>query len=404
LETIRQYAQEHLDKSGAADDLRAAHANYYADFAEIAIPGVAGPDGIDWEHRFEREIDNVRLALAWASETEDADTALRLLGVWADSPYVQVGDAVHGTLGTWAFDAVFALPGAAEHPKYPAALVICAGSAWGRGDQELARRRCDEALAAEQRLGTYPSFGLWFVRSNIALAQGRLADALDDAGHGVALARARAEPAQLAVALSLSALVYALSGDPAAALPDAEEVVVLTHRLVNPHVAQNALALAAFALGDSEPERAIALAREAIDLAGPSEHSTSWSIAADLAARHGDRRDALTYAAKAIETLQWLGNRTALGNVIGRTVAPLLVDDDLEATAILQGAGDALAPGYAHAPHTLEAEQRASATLDATLGAARRHELYARGMAMTDTEAVAYANSAIARSLDQDAT
>ncbi len=63
--------------------------------------------------------------------------------------------------------------------------------------------------------------------------------------------------------------------------------------------------------------------------------------------------------------------------LIGR-VASVLVADDPEATAVLQGAGDDLAPGYAHAPHVVEAERHAVAAVDTTLGAARRHELYAK--------------------------
>ena len=41
-------------------------------------------------------------------------------------------------------------------------------------------------------------------------------------------------------------------------------------------------------------------------------------------------------------------------------------------STVLLGAGDALSPGYAHAPHTVEAERQAYATLDASLGVAPR--------------------------------
>ena len=62
LETIRQYAQEHLDTSGDGDRLRAEHAAYYAGFSETAIANATGPDGIEWERRFQHEFDNFRAA------------------------------------------------------------------------------------------------------------------------------------------------------------------------------------------------------------------------------------------------------------------------------------------------------------------------------------------------------
>ena len=399
LETIRQYAQECLDDSGDGDRLRTKHAAYYAGFAEVAIAGAVGSDGIAWERRLEREFDNFRAAITWATDTRDVDTALRLIGLWDAA--TQVLDAGLSATSRWACDTILAMPGASEHPKYPSVLATAAIHAWEQGDQERARRRSDEALAAEARLGTDPSIGLRLVRATIAQSQGRTDEAVEFAHHAVALARARGDSARLLQALAWSAFVYAIAGDAAAALPDADEAVALIHRLPNPHAVQVPLTLAAFALGDSAPERALALAREAIELAGAPDHNLAWSIAGDLAARHGDRRDALVYMGRAIETHHWLGQRLPLGTVIGR-VGSLIADNDPEAAAVLQGAGDARASGFAHAPHTVEAEKRAIAIIDAALGEPRRHELYAQGAAMTDADAIAYAKSAITRSLARD--
>jgi predicted ATPase/class 3 adenylate cyclase len=396
LETIRQYAQEHLDDSGDGDRLRAAHGAYFAVFAELAIPNAVGPDGIEWERRVQREFDNIRAALIWATETGDLDTAIRLLAVW-DAP-AQFPDPSLMSTARWASDTVLARPEASEHPKYPAALGGAGFLAWAEGDQDLARRRCDEALAAEERLGSSPSIGIWNVLTQTSLAEGHATEAVEHAQRAVALARGRGEPASLAQTLATSALAQALAGDPTAALPAAEEAVVLIHRLANPHVLENALAMAAFALGDSEPERALALAREAVALSAPGEPNAACGIAGYLAARQGDRRAALTYYAEAIDTMHWMGNRTGLGAILG-SVATLLPDRDPEATAVLLGAGDALAPGYSHATQTVEARTIAIATVDASLGTPRRHELHAQGMTLNDADAATYANAAILRSL-----
>jgi hypothetical protein len=258
-------------------------------------------------------------------------------------------------------------------------------------------RRCEEAIAAE-RLGTEPSILVWLTRSMAMMAQGRPEDATAHAEHAVALSRRRGEPAWLGWSLACSAMSHAMQGDAASARPDAEEVVTLTRQLANPKIMENALALAAFALGDSDSERALALSLEAVEL---SERSLAWGVAGDLAARQGDERHALQYFATAMRNAHWLGNRTAVGTMIGR-IGDLLAEPDPEVSAMLQGVGRALAPRYAHAPHTLAAHQRAVATLGFSLGTARREELYAQGKRMTDEEAVAYANAAINRRLEEE--
>jgi tetratricopeptide (TPR) repeat protein len=399
LETIRQYAQEHLDQSGDADRIHTRDAAYYADFGEVALPSTAGPEGIDWERRLERELDNIGAAVRWAIATQDTDTAVRLFAMW-QAPIV-TADPTFNATGRWAVTTLLEMPGASEHPGYPAALACAATIAWEQSDPDLAMRRCDEAIAAEQRLGTEPSILIWLARAMSTMAQGRPDDATAYAEHAVALSRRRGEPAWLGWSLAISAMSRAMQGDATRARPDAEEVVTLTRRLANPKIMENALALAAFALGDSDPERALALALEAVQLIGSGERSLAWGVAGDLAARQGDVHHALEYFARAMGNAHWLGNRNAVGQMIG-SISDLLAESDPEASAVLQGARRALAPTHAHAPYSLAARQRAVATLDSSLGVARREELYAQGKRMTDEEAVAYANAAVNRRLQAE--
>jgi predicted ATPase len=399
LETIRQYAQERLDESGDGFRVRAEHAAYFASFGELAIPSTAGPDGTQWERRLERELDNIGAAVRWAVETQDADTAVRLFAMW-DAPMISTDVGLTATL-RWAADAMVAMPGAVEHPRYLAALGVTAIFAMDRGELELAVRRCEQVLAAERRVGSDPSIFVWLVRTNAALAKGNHDEGVEHAQHAVTLSRARGEPAWLAWSLAVSALARALQGDATNARADAEEVVTLAHRLTNPHILLQPLAFAAFAVGGSDPERGLALAREAVGLIRPGERSLAWGLAGDLAARRGDRHAALEYMANAIKDSQWLGSRMGLGNVVGR-VGDLLADNDPEATAVLQGACDALAPGFGHAPHTVELRRQAIATSTASLGAVRREELYKLGMTMTDDQVADHALCAIGRQLDAD--
>ena len=216
LETIRQYAQEHLDEGGDGDRLHAEHASYYALFGDLAIRNLDGTEGIDSELRLERELDNIGAALRWSIETDDAETAVRLFAMWHAAPRLITDVAFAATL-RWAANTVVAMPKASGHPQYPATLAVAGAIAVNQGDPELAARRCDEAVAAEQRLGTETTVMLWLIRSNADLGLGHPHEAVEHAHQAVALSRARGEPAWLAQSLSMSALAQALQGDAASA-------------------------------------------------------------------------------------------------------------------------------------------------------------------------------------------
>jgi predicted ATPase/class 3 adenylate cyclase len=82
LETMRQYAREHLDQAGDADRRRRAHAAYYSRFAErVADAFVTGRDtGLMWS-RYQLELDNYRAAVTWALDSDtpgDSDLAIHI--------------------------------------------------------------------------------------------------------------------------------------------------------------------------------------------------------------------------------------------------------------------------------------------------------------------------------------
>jgi predicted ATPase/class 3 adenylate cyclase len=399
LETIRQYAQEHLDHSGAGAELHTAHGSYYAAFGETAIANIWGLDGAAWERRLRREYDNFRAAITWSVETKDLDLAVRLFAMWAAHP--PLTDAAMVAAFRWAVDRVLELPAAAEHTGYADALLHAAMIAYWQGDPELARRRSDQAEELQQRFGVTPRAQLWLVRTNLALAQGRLEDARRNAESGVAVARAGGEVMELAITLAQRALVRTLMGDSDGAGVDAEAALGLTHRVPNRQFAQGPLAFAAFALCASKPTEALALVREVVQMSEPGEASLFWGIAGDIAARQGHRIEALTYLGRGVQDAHWLGYKPVVGNVLG-WVAILLVDSDPEVAAELFGAADSLAHGYAHAPHFRKACEEASLALDRKLGAARRLHLFQRGEQMNPDEVVARTQVAVAGATAED--
>jgi predicted ATPase len=67
LETIREYALHRLNDAGEAEFVRRRHATVYAHFAEQAEANLRGPEQAVWLRRLDREYDNLRAALDWAT-------------------------------------------------------------------------------------------------------------------------------------------------------------------------------------------------------------------------------------------------------------------------------------------------------------------------------------------------
>lgn len=73
LETIRQYAGEQLRQSGEEQAIRARHLAHFLALAEAAEIELTGPRQKAWLDRLDADLDNIRVALAWARETNPDD-------------------------------------------------------------------------------------------------------------------------------------------------------------------------------------------------------------------------------------------------------------------------------------------------------------------------------------------
>ena len=150
LQIVREYALERLAELGETDDTRRRHLEHFVGFAEEAEPKLADRDQISWFARLEDEHNNVRSALAFALETGDSASALRLVvGIrrfWQ----------IHGYLaeGRQAFES--ALAAASEEPsELRASALNMAGILAGeQGEFEAARARFEAALADARASGS----------------------------------------------------------------------------------------------------------------------------------------------------------------------------------------------------------------------------------------------------------
>jgi predicted ATPase/class 3 adenylate cyclase len=396
LETIREYAQEQLDRRGETDRTRSLHAAFYATYAEsVAAAHSAAPNDFEWEDELDREIDNLRTAFTWAVDTQDTDAALRLLG---NTSVPGVSDVALAFAA--AADAAIALPGASEHPNLPAALAAAAWFANQRGNPELAVRRCDEALAAEQRLGTAPDARLWHVRAFIAMATGAFDEHIEYTQRAAAVHRLRGDTAGLAVALGQIGVGRTLLGDAAGAANDAAEALACARTIDARGATAATLGLAAYALADSDPKRALALVEEAIELNTSLGRTIGpmWGVASHIAANLGKRHDALRFSARAIEQAHRSGPTPVLRPIL-RRAGDLLAPDDPEAAAILHGAVE---EGMPNPPNQADDHRQAVAALDTSLGSARRKILKEQGKRMDDDTAISFALDAINRALTAD--
>ena len=94
LETIRQYARDHLLEAGEVETLRDKHLEFFAGFAREADRQLIGPEQRLWARRLEREHENLRAALEWALDRRPLQ-ALEIAGnlalFWSRHGYATEG-------------------------------------------------------------------------------------------------------------------------------------------------------------------------------------------------------------------------------------------------------------------------------------------------------------------------
>ena len=172
LETIRQYANEKLVKSGESDRVRDQHLEYYLNLAETADPHLRRAEQIEWLKRLDAEIENLRAALTWAMGKSSAESALRLTGslgdFWNLSLYWLEG-------AQWldqALNKEWNKKNEAEKAARAKALYRRAGIAGEMDELDIMNTASESALVLCEEV--QDSWGAAFSRSLIANSQRRL--------------------------------------------------------------------------------------------------------------------------------------------------------------------------------------------------------------------------------------
>jgi predicted ATPase len=148
LETIREYATERLDESGAADDVRRRHAEHYLALAEKAPPGMRFGSDEEFARRLEVEHPNLRAALDVLETSDERELASRLAAAlwpfWRDGGYM--------TEGRRRLETVLKAD-ARPSPARAKVLNAAAEAAVMGGDAATSRLRAEEGLALHRTLG-----------------------------------------------------------------------------------------------------------------------------------------------------------------------------------------------------------------------------------------------------------
>jgi tetratricopeptide (TPR) repeat protein len=385
-ESIRQYAQEQLEADGETAALRRRHAEYYVEWAEWAQPHFRGREYGDWTDAAMREVDNFRAALDWAVDMSSADHALRLVAPMT----------LQGVVGEPALDwsvTACGIPGASDHELFPD---VAGWASWRETRAlnfvqaeafALAAREAEEALRM-RRPNVSRAFG------TLELYRGNLEQARDYAREWVEVARQVGDAHELAHALNLLGGVLQGLGDDSD-VETLEEAVRVAREGGVDSATVFALPFLAGALPLEESDRAYALLEEAIGIATRDGDpmalaATTWALGS-YAAQLGQWNLALSASVRALDMHRRIGDYATGRGSLAVTAVALYWLGSLEPAALLLAKARAMQSSFVGSGRELV--DQAEANLLERLGGPRVAELGARGVALSFSEAVEYAQS-----------
>jgi predicted ATPase len=395
LETIRTYALERLDDADETDWTRHRHATWCAGFIAEASTGVRGPDEAAWLERIDREVDNLRAALTWATGADDADLSLSLIGDFGF--YYTMTRRLGFLLGPWA-DAALATTGAAEHPRFAHVLTV-------RALDHLNYQRIDDAARDARRAidllcepGAPFDTRPWSVLCVALMYAGR-AHEVEGADAFLTAARATGDDYTIAGALAVVAGWWYVLDSADRCVPLAEEAWQIAQRIGNPTLITYAGSFLGSALATTDPSRARSLLETVIpyanavgighlalmDLVGLARMGAD-SATPQWATQVRDGLD-LAYETGATSVVLWLLDLYAQA---------LAATDRAEAAAMLAAAVAQLSPHTSN-PISIAHRRATNEQLITRLGEERFTELTAHGATLDYEQAVALARAELDR-------
>jgi predicted ATPase/class 3 adenylate cyclase len=294
LETIREYALDRLTDSGERDDARSRHAHHYLDLAERAKPELISDKQLVWLRRIHGDLDNLRLAFRWFTESGAADETLRLAtAVWR--ALWLGGNLSEGR--QWLLSTLTGSEASSERLRIEALRATAFLAHW-QGDHAeesalaeealaLARRRKTDLAAALQSAGT-AAISL----SDFERAEQLLRESLE-------LARERGETRPICMALGGLGTLYRTAGQPGRAREVWQESLPLIRAVGDRYgTAIILFGLAFVAIEEGQPDVAPPILLEALEFARELDYREGIAYflegTAAVAASRGDPERAAT--------------------------------------------------------------------------------------------------------------
>jgi len=398
LETIREYALERLEASGAAT-VRRRHAEYYLALAERAEPQRWGAEQSVWLDRLELEHDNLRAALVWALDSSAADThdaeagassAGSLWYFWAMRGYLNEGR-------TWLAHALQRATG--RRKARAKALIGAASLAWQQGDYAVGRAQGEEAVAVWRELDDHSG----------------LADALHMLGHvrfdqrdyptaqalfeeSLALYRTIGDAVPTGALIGDLGNVAYHQGDYATARARFEESLVLTRKLgLKKGILELVNRLGDLARLAGDYGEAAALYEEGLALSRELRINvdSAWALhkLGYVAQQRGDYRRARALFQESLTTQREVGNKQGIAECLVGLGGLTAASGQPEWATWLFGAAEALLDliGAPLAPADRAEYERDLAIARAQLDEAAFTAAWAQGRALSLEQAITYA-------------
>jgi predicted ATPase len=391
LETIRQFAEEHLAVTDTIEEIRDCHAAYYAEQAIARWDLWEGPGyraAADW---VAAEFANLRAGFRWAADHAEVATATTIA---AHTTMMGLFLQLFEPMG-WV-DEILPAAITADLPQLPRLSTAAGLSCYiGHFDEAAAHSQSALALQDDPR---YDPFDQAWSRAWAAIAYGIATGDLDrDSEMCAELAR----EAGLAHIIGLGQLLYLLPvagrGDEARAI--AAEAVSIARVHGNPvHIAM-ALIGTGRALADIDPAHALDAFHQALVVAQEQRIPFFEARVAEESAWtetiHGDLAHGLALFDTAIDAFHRAGNTLDLAAVLGRLAVVFERNAKPEIAATIYGT-------RAHyVDHTRWARWYRGrfsitvANLRGVLGDTRFDQYAALGAAMAPADAVRYARDQI---------
>lgn len=402
LETIRQYGQDKLQECAEAAQVRRSHRDWYARLAEQAEAETLEARQESVFDRLEAEHDNLRAALGWSLEQQEAETAAQI------GAAIRLFWLLRGYMSEGRSFLERALAGLSEKNAVRAkALNVAAILASLQDDYKTARTLVEESLALSRQLAEKKQTGYaLYILGRLARIEGNYAGAVTFFAESLALFRELGQKHDIALVLSGLGLTVLYLGEDERATALCEQSLAISRALGDPRGIASWLAnlgLIMLARGDDQRaqelcEESLAI-RKALGYKGGCAHTLA--ILGRIALDQGAYERATACYKESLTLRQETGEQEGIATALEGLAAVTGMQGQPVSAARLYGFAESLRTllGAPLTPIDRPAYQQTVAAIRAQLDEPTFLKAWTAGQAMTLEDAIAEAVQVKAREI-----